>query len=131
MNLSKKMRNALALEQNAQLFRCPICSSKMAVVDHSRIVCTENHSFDLSKNGYVNLAPQAHVTKYDKSLFEARKTVIDSGFFDPLLQYINGSLTEKIEGSKEVSILDAGCGEGSHLSKILEGLPDECCWSRH
>ena len=124
MNLSKKMRNALALEQNAQLFHCPICSSKMEVVDHSRIVCTENHSFDLSKNGYVNLAPQAHATKYDKSLFEARKTVIDGGFFDPLLEYINGSLTEKIEESKEVSILDAGCGEGSHLSKILGDLPN-------
>ena len=56
--------------------------------DKSRLVCTDNHSFDLSKNGYVNLAPQAHVTKYDKSLFEARKTVMSSGFFDPVLEFI-------------------------------------------
>ncbi|MCZ2259323.1 putative RNA methyltransferase [Sporosarcina sp. G11-34] len=123
MTLSKKMINALALEQHAQLFRCPICSSQMALVEYSRLVCTKNHSFDLSKNGYVNLAPQAHVTKYDKSLFEARKIVIDGGFFNPLLDYITESLAFHFKGNEELALLDAGCGEGSHLSEILQQLP--------
>jgi 23S rRNA (guanine745-N1)-methyltransferase len=82
MTISKKMINAQVMDGNADLLRCPLCLSEMAMMDMSRLVCANNHSFDLSKNGYVNLAPQAHVTKYDQSLFEARKMVMTSGFFD-------------------------------------------------
>lgn len=122
MTLSKKMLNAQVLEKNAHLFRCPICSSAMDMLDKARLVCTDNHSFDLSKNGYVNLAPQAHMTKYDKSLFEARKTVMTSGFFDPILD----AIVKIMETQPEVPavILDAGCGEGSHLSAMLSRLAD-------
>lgn len=120
MTLSKKMRNIQAMEQQMDRFCCPICAAEMEMMEHSRLVCAANHSFDLSKSGYVNLAPQAHVTKYDKSLFEARTTVMNSGFFDPVLEVI----TRKIHtGSKEAPvILDAGCGEGSHLAAIISRL---------
>ena len=91
--------------------------------DKSRLVCTDNHSFDLSKNGYVNLAPQAHMTKYDKSLFEARKTVMSSGFFNQVLEFITHKVREHIEGREQAFILDAGCGEGTHLSAIRSQLP--------
>lgn len=124
MTLTKKMMNALVMEKNAHLFRCPICSGGMTMVDQSRLVCTENHSFDLSKNGYVNLAPQAHVTKYDKSLFEARKVVMGSGFFDPILDFLIVRLNERLTLVGQAAILDAGCGEGSHLSGLLGKLPD-------
>ena len=63
MTLPKKIRNAEKIEANAYLFSCPVCLTKMELVNHSQLVCTENHSFDLSKQGYVTLAQQAHVTK--------------------------------------------------------------------
>ena len=112
-------------------FAVPFVRRRWQLVEHSRLVCTKNHSFDLSKNGYVNLAPQAHVTKYDKSLFEARKIVIDGGFFNPLLDYITESLASHFKGNEELALLDAGCGEGSHLSEILQQLPDDVIGSRH
>ncbi|MFC5590817.1 methyltransferase domain-containing protein [Sporosarcina soli] len=120
MTLSKKMRNIQAMEQQVDLFRCPICTAEMEMVEHSRLVCSTNHSFDLSKSGYVNLAPQAHVTKYDKSLFEARTTVMNSGFFDPVLEVITRIIHEGSKGTPV--ILDAGCGEGSHLADIVSRL---------
>ncbi|WP_186671570.1 putative RNA methyltransferase [Sporosarcina sp. BP05] len=123
MTISKKMFNAQVMENNSHVFRCPICASGMVMVDKSRLVCTDNHSFDLSKNGYVNLAPQAHVTKYDKSLFEARKTVMSSGFFNQVLEFITHKVHAHIEGREQAFILDAGCGEGTHLSAILSQLP--------
>ena len=123
MTISKKMINAQMFEKNAHLFRCPICSAQMELVDYSRLVCLENHSFDLSKQGYVNLAPQAHATKYDKSLFTARNKVIESGFFDPLLDYMTGKISSDFGVEGETIILDAGSGEGSHLHKILSKLP--------
>jgi 23S rRNA (guanine745-N1)-methyltransferase len=123
MTISKKMINAQVMEINAHVFRCPICASGMVMTDRSQLMCTDSHSFDLSKNGYVNLAPQAHVTKYDKSLFEARKTVMSSGFFNPVLEFITIKVREHIEGREQAFILDAGCGEGTHLSAILSQLP--------
>ena len=122
MTLSKKMMNAQKIEANAHLFSCPVCSARMELVDSSQLICTENHSFDLSRQGYVNLAQQAHVTKYDQALFEARKTVIDSGFFNPLLNYVTEMISDQVKDEVEPIIVDAGCGEGSHLSAILSNL---------
>ena len=124
MTLSKKMLNALMIEKNAHLFTCPVCSSQMALVDSSRLVCTENHSYDLSKQGYVNLAPQIHVTKYDRQLFVARKRIIDSGFFNPLLDYVTEIIAPQLKDEIAPTIVDAGCGEGSHLSTILSNLTE-------
>lgn len=122
MTLSKKMMNAQVIENNEQLFRCPVCAETMMLVESSQLVCTANHSFDLSKQGYVNLAPQAHTTKYDKALFAARKTVIDSGFFGPMLDEVTKVIAIELNDAPLCTILDAGCGEGSHLNEILRQL---------
>lgn len=123
MMLSKKMMNAQAFEKNIDLLCCPICATNMELVEQSHLVCKENHSFDLSKQGYVNLAPQAHMTKYDRSLFGARKTIIDSGFFNPLLDRITTLITGQLQAADDSVIIDAGCGEGSHLSSVLSRFP--------
>lgn len=124
MALSKKMMNTLVIGKNTELFRCPICFSTMELVEESRLVCLSNHSFDLSRQGYVNLAPQAHTTKYDQSLFKARKRVIDSGFFNPLLNLIVHTIATHTKDAEHSTILDAGCGEGSHLTNIRSQLGD-------
>lgn len=124
MALSKKNINALVIERNSGLFRCPVCASTMELMEKARLVCVRNHSFDLSKQGYVNLAPQAHSTKYDQSLFKARKTVIDSGFFNPLLETITNTIQSHVTNGESSTIIDAGCGEGSHLTSILSQLGD-------
>lgn len=124
MKVSKKMMNVAAFEKNIDLFRCPICSTNMTLIEQSRLICEENHSFDFSKQGYVNLAPQAHTTKYDKALFEARQTIIASGFFNPLLERITVLIKNQLAGVETPAIVDAGCGEGSHLSTLLSNLPE-------
>ncbi len=125
MTLSKKIINAQVMEKNAHLFSCPICSSGMELRDKSQLVCSNHHSFDLSRHGYVNLAPQAHTTKYDKALFEARKTIIESGFFNDLLNYITETVSAQLASRKEGVIVDAGCGEGSHLAMLLSQLAED------
>ena len=125
MKLTKKMQSALVMEKNAQLFKCPICSEGMEMEEHSRLVCQNMHSFDLAKSGYVNLAPQAHSTKYDKSLFEARTLVMTSGYFEPVLENIIARLNDHLTDVECPVVLDAGCGEGSHLQGILSQLQTE------
>ncbi|MFS0577372.1 putative RNA methyltransferase [Sporosarcina sp. 179-K 3D1 HS] len=122
MTVSKKMMAAEILEKNERLFRCPICSTDLALVDKTRFVCQERHSFDLAKQGYVNLAPQAHETKYDKELFIARSHVMGAGFFDPTIEFIAKAIRAKLGEKSKLTILDAGCGEGTHLMNILGEL---------
>lgn len=123
MKLSKKMQNSKVMERNERLFSCPICSSALKLEVQERFVCANGHSFDLAKSGYVNLAPQAHTTKYDKSLFQARTAVMSSGFFEPILDKLVERVNEQIEYVDNPVVLDAGCGEGTHLSAIHEHLP--------
>ena len=108
MMISKKMMNAEQIEKNAHLFSCPVCKAELKLIDKSRLVCTENHSFDLSKQGYVNLTSGGHLTKYDKALFEARKTVIDSGFFNQVLECITNLISTQLEGNPAGGY--SGCG---------------------
>lgn len=118
MKLTKKMQSALLLKENSGLFKCPICSVDMEMEEDSRLVCRNLHSFDLAKSGYVNLAPQAHSTKYDKSLFEARTAVMNSGFFGPVLESLIARLDSRLAEVDCPVLLDAGCGEGTHLQEV-------------
>ena len=51
---------------SATAFSCPICQENLALVESS-LKCSNRHSFDLAKFGYVNLAPQIKQSaNYDK-----------------------------------------------------------------
>lgn len=63
-------------------------------------------------------------TEYDEDLFRSRNIISGSGFFDPMLEVIDNLILENIKSSnaEDIKILDAGCGEGSHLGHIINGL---------
>lgn len=128
--LKKKDRAARLIQQNKKLFRCPVCTKAMFLQDNNRLVCATGHSFDLSKKGYLNLLKSGNTPVYTKELFEARHQVCEAGFYTPLID----RLAEIIEHHKQerdrkrIHILDAGCGEGSHLygiSRALSGKDEE------
>ena len=125
MAVSKKMMAAEVLEANEGLFHCPICVADMTLRDKSQFVCRAGHTFDLAKQGYVNLAPQAHTTKYDKELFAARSHVMASEFFGPVVDFIAKAIQERLGDKNKLTVLDAGCGEGTHLMNVLGTLDGE------
>jgi len=93
-------------------------------VDVGQLPCEKGHSFDIAKQGYVNLLTRAVKTNYNKELFDSRRKLItESGFFAPLHQKLTELIIE-VQGSSRLFILDAGTGEGSHLYKIHHGLLD-------
>ena len=109
---------------NISLFKCPICGKDMKVNEAKSLTCSDNHSFDLAKKGYVNLLASSRKDEYNNEMLEARKQVCDRGFFDPLLEKINNLILETASDfqSKSIKILDVGCGEGTHLAKTLINL---------
>ncbi|MDV2581336.1 putative RNA methyltransferase [Alkalibacillus haloalkaliphilus] len=115
--LSKKELATHRLEQQINLFQCPICHEKMKTGD-GKLTCPNRHMFDLAKQGYINMVQQSKKTQYDQSLFEARQRLTQSGFYRELILAI-----ESLLQSRDTEfLLDAGCGEGSHLAQILDKI---------
>lgn len=111
--LSKRAAGAALMNNNLSLFACPICQESMTIQEQGRMVCSANHSFDIAKQGYINMLTHGATSKYSKELFESRKTVIDSGIYDE----IEDKIIELIAPAQ--TVLDTGCGEGSHLARIM------------
>lgn len=121
----KKLERFHLLAQHEHVFACPLCSKPMKVIPYTSFVCSSGHCFDFAKHGYVNLLTRPPKTKYDTSLFAARQHMNASGFFEPLISRISQGIDQNMPPHLEpLRLLDAGCGEGSHLvslqQKILE-----------
>lgn len=116
------MKPAVLAQKLAPLMpvlRCPRCQSAFALSGAS-LICENRHCYDLSKRGYVNLAP-AHdqaAEKYDAELFESRRMVFEHGFYQPVAEVIARHLPDTA-----VTMLDAGCGEGYYARLLSERFP--------
>lgn len=119
---NKRIKSAKYVSNFENIFACPICNSSMKVLDYKSIICSNHHTFDFAKQGYINFTTHSVNTKYSKGLFEARKEIITEGaFFEPLSHAIAKVIFNHVTKTTEkISILDMGCGEGSHLSKICD-----------
>ena len=102
---------------SASAFACPICQENLTLVESS-LKCSNRHSFDLAKFGYVNLAPQIKQSaNYDKENFQNRQQILTAGFYQAILETIS-ALLARLETAK--TILDIGCGEGFYSRKLQE-----------
>ncbi|MFD1779166.1 putative RNA methyltransferase [Fredinandcohnia salidurans] len=119
--MNNKTKSAKGFSESSEAFRCPHCKGSLKVVDFKRLICINKHNFDFAKQGYVNLMTRSSNSHYDKSLFDARqKIIMDSELYAPLHQVISNVIKTQMNPSNfPFFILDAGCGEGSHLHKIL------------
>ncbi|MEG0380971.1 MAG: methyltransferase domain-containing protein, partial [Kurthia sp.] len=117
MALSKKELSAQLFQENTQLFACPYCNESIQLKEGRTLFCENNHTFDLAKQGYVNMLTHAVKSMYDSSLFEARKRILDEMFYEQIYEEIVQVLSEI---GQEITVLDTGCGEGTHLKKIQE-----------
>lgn len=121
---NKRTRSALYISKHESLLKCPICDSSMKVQGLKSIVCPNRHSFDIAKQGYLNLITHPIKTNYDKDLFEARrKVIIDSDFFRPFHTEIT-KMIHKHTTEANLSVVDMGSGEGSHLYTISRAIQE-------
>lgn len=119
--LNKRILSAKHVSNFENMFKCPICGSSIKVFEYRSLVCINRHTFDFTKYGYINLFPRPIKTKYSKELFEARKRITENGFFGLLTETVAESIKNHVK-KKDVTILDMGCGEGSHLSQLCDNI---------
>lgn len=102
---------------------CPLDGDPLTL--HERTWrCPHGHSFDVAKQGYVNLLPVQNKRSKDpgdsKAMVQARSRFLAQGFYAPLAERI----AEVVWRDTPVSLLDAGCGEGYYLREILAARPE-------
>ena len=122
------------------IYKCPVCGQKPVKVNKS-LVCPQNHSFDFSGDGYVNLLPANQKNSKNPGdgtlMVESRKLFLEKGFYDPLSNQINNIAANLLNAAVENStgrdggdsnrsrrfcILDVGCGVGFYSGKLYEAL---------
>ena len=116
--LRKRIRVLKELQEEPDLLACPVCGEKL-VSGQEGLTCEKGHHFDPARQGYIHLYSGRPGDFYDRNLFEARRRMIRAGLYGVLLD----RLGELISGWREKNgrdpvILDAGCGEGSHLLEL-------------
>lgn len=101
------------------LFICPICG-KALVREPGRYACGGGHSFDVAKEGYVNLLPanrqHSKAPGDDKEMAAARTRFLEGGWYAPL----RDALCSFIRSFSPAVLLDAGCGEGWYTAALAE-----------
>ena len=111
---------------------CPICGEELSQAARS-LKCPRNHSFDLAREGYVNLllaGPKQRRRGDNEMMLQARRRFLGEGHYRPLAEAINERVTRFLRTAVEPdeAIVEAGCGEGYYLGQLqatLEAdLPD-------
>lgn len=123
--MNRKQKAITLLNNHAEILQCPYCHQSLKVEEEKSLKCEKNHTFDVAKQGYINLVTNGIKTAYDKTLFASRYEIISSiGLYDELQKELVASITKEIK-KEGITIIDLGCGEGSHLNQLKERLADK------
>lgn len=106
---------------------CPIDKLKLVEKENS-YQCANGHSFDIAKQGYVNLLPvQQKKSKNpgdSKEMVQARTRFLDMGFYKPIASLLSKIIFQQITKERDSCIFDAGCGEGYYLQQVINTAQD-------
>jgi 23S rRNA (guanine745-N1)-methyltransferase len=109
----------------ARNLACPIDGEQLTL-EEKQLRCVNGHSFDLARQGYVNLLPVQHKrSKHpgdSKEMVAARQRFLDTGVYAPVADLLSDFLHTAIAAIEQPSCLDAGCGEGYYLAHALNDL---------
>ena len=99
------------------MYICPICKQKLNMLGN-KYVCNKNHSFDLARQGYVNLLPvsgKKSLNPGDNELMtNARREFLACGYYDKLLSRV----CEILQENKIDVLVDSGCSEGYYTRQM-------------
>lgn len=99
------------------LLMCPVCREKLSLTEKTWH-CVNRHSYDLAKQGYVNLHVVQH--KHSKNpgdtpeSVQARRAFLSAGHYAALQQ----AVVQKIAELRIENLLDIGCGEGYYTNAM-------------
>lgn len=107
---------------------CPLDGERL---EHSnnQLVCKNGHSFDIARQGYVNLLPVQHKRSKQpgdsKAMVLARTEFLNTGIYQAIANKLTETVSLHMPVYNEICIMDAGCGEGYYLHAVFNSLSNE------
>ncbi len=106
--------------ETRDILLCPVCKGVLSKNGGS-YKCENGHSFDISKESYVNLlisGKSGGLIGDNRDMARSRQRFLESGYFSPLADGI-AEYIASLKKDKPV-MLDICCGEGYYSKKALE-----------
>jgi 23S rRNA (guanine745-N1)-methyltransferase len=98
-------------------WRCPVCREPLSLGEGSWR-CEQGHSFDLAREGYVNLLITHQRRQREPGdtaeMLKARRSFLDTGAYAPL----RDAVAAHIGSDDDRDVLDVGCGEGYYTRDL-------------
>ncbi|WP_373861896.1 putative RNA methyltransferase, partial [Micromonospora noduli] len=117
--------------------RCPVCGEPLTEATAGTtgaLRCPRRHSFDIARQGYVNLlAGRAPHVGDSAEMVAARADFLAAGHYDLISAALSDAATEaagRLRASPTPDfgayplVVDAGAGTGRYLGAVLAALPD-------
>ena len=116
---------------NRIAWKCPNCAATLVPQLQTKpyvLRCENNHSFDVAKQGYVNLLlPQkrgAALPGDNAEMVRARTAFLDGGYYRAFSDGVNRLVTDAL-GEMDIPspvVVDAGCGEGYYTARLQDAF---------
>lgn len=106
---------------------CPICATPLLATARV-LTCANRHSFDLAREGYVNLLRKP-LPGDTREMLRARRDFFARDHYRPISDTINERIRAYLMEQQPALmsptvICDAGCGEGYYLSRLQADLAE-------
>ncbi|HEY9839667.1 MAG: 23S rRNA (guanine(745)-N(1))-methyltransferase [Candidatus Sericytochromatia bacterium] len=105
-------------------YRCPLCREALKR-EAGRFCCPRRHSFDIAREGYVNLLPvqKKHSLQPGDSpqMLASRRRFLERGHYHSLRQ----ALLARLQPLGVARLLDLGAGEGWYCGWLQQELADQ------
>lgn len=104
----------------AALTACPVCGGDLSPASGA-LRCPSGHSFDLARQGYVNLLTGGTAGTADTAdMVAARADFLAAGHYAALTGHLAARAAELAPGGP---VLDTGAGTGHYLAAVLDARP--------
>lgn len=106
------------------MLKCPNCDERLEKIEKN-YKCSKGHTFDISKYGHTNLLlsnqKNSKIPGDSKEMVLARKKFLEQDNYKGISDRVNQIVIEN-SNSKDVKILDIGCGEGYYTGRLEKAL---------
>lgn len=109
-------------KDSCKIISCPICNNPIYFEKPASIRCQNKHCFDLSNKGYLNFLTNQKQTMYQKELFESRRILFETGYYEPLANKLVELIETRSVEKESIYLADIGCGEGYYSGYIKQKI---------